>query len=283
MSNPGDRFPIIHQTFVLEPQVRLPYSALLYPPANLRFERRSIVIKSKLFVSVLFFGALRSMLGDAMIVQPSIWSGNGTDVGNGWTSQANSSFSGYRTFDNFSFQSSTTLSQVTWLGIYLNDNLTNASPNTTTWDLGFFADNAGTPGAVASDTTQSAAQVSTLGVGTGLFNGNTVTLYQFTATFPDFTAVAGKTYWFSPLSEADTFDPLFSWIEGTGEGNTSFQEQLAITALVTPSAKPMIQTGINATFVRPGDRAFTLNPVPEPDSFVLIVLALGGLAILRRR
>lgn len=239
------------------------------------------MIKSKLFASLLFFGVLRTLLGDSTIAQPSVWSGNGTNVGNGWTSQANSSFSGYRTFDNFSFQSATTLSQVTWLGIYLNNDLTNGSPNTNAWDLGFFADSAGTPGALLSDTSESAAQVSRQNLGTGVFAGNQVDVYEFTATFASFTAAAGQTYWFSPLSEADSFAPLFSWIQGTGGDDASFQELLGVTTAV--SATPTIQTGINPTFVRPGDRAFSVNPVPEPSSFVLLALVVGSLAFLRRR
>jgi hypothetical protein len=243
-----------------------------------------MVIRSRIFASLLFFGVLRTIVGGA-ITQPSVWSGNGTDVGSSWTSQVDSTPAGFRTFDNFSFQSSTTVGQVTWLGIYLNlDGLTNGAKNTTTWDVGFFADNSGSPGSTVSDTSLSAAQVSTQAIGNGMFDGNTVTVYQFTATFTSFTAVAGTTYWFSPLSEASSFSPLFSWIQGTGGDNSSFQEQLGGIDTVTAAQAAIIHTSINPTFVRPGDRAFTVGaPVPEPSGFILIGLGLAGLAILRRR
>jgi hypothetical protein len=241
------------------------------------------VIRSKIFVSLLFFGALRALLGGPVILQPSVWSGNGTDVGNSWTSQADSSFTGFRTFDNFSVLSPTTINQVSWLGIYLNlSDLSNGAPNTTTWDIGFFTDNAGTPVIPVSETALSAAQVGRQTLGTGVFDGNVVTVYQFNATFPSFTAVTGKTYWFSPLSEASAFSPLFSWIQGTGGDNSSLQEQLGITALVTVS-ESSVTTGINPVFIRPGDRAFIVNPAPEPGSLLLIGLGLVGLALLRRR
>ena len=205
-----------------------------------------------------------------VLLQPPVWSGNGTNVGISWTSQT-SNGSGYVAFDSFSFAQNTTINAVTWWGIYLNlADLTNGAPNTTRWDTLFFDDVAGHPNAlVGGQIVNTTVQRTT--VGTGLFANNPVTVYRFDATFPDFTALAGTTYWFAPVSVSNIgFDPLFSWIQGSGGDGSSFQAQLSNFATV-------------ATFVHGEDRAFALSTVPEPSTVGLLALGLGGLAYRRRR
>lgn len=149
--------------------------------------------------------------------------------------------------------------------------LTDAPPNTTDWSIRFSADNAGFPGTTLLSAIPPAAQVTRQAVGTGLFNGtNTVTVYEFTASLPTFNAAANTPYWFSTLSRATDFSPLFSWIQGIGGDGLSFQT--AFTAgIVTDS------------FVRDGDRAFSLSQVPEPATTLLLGAGLAALALLRRR
>ena len=202
--------------------------------------------------------------------QPTLWAGNGTNVGISWTSQT-SSGTGFVAFDTFSFAANTTINQVNWYGIYLTGaDLTNGAPNTTRWDTLIFDTAAGHPnalvgGVIANTTVQRTA------LGTGLFGNNTVTVYQFSAVFPDLVAAAGATYWFAPVSVSNIgFDPLFSWIQGTGGDNTSFQAH--ITNFVN-----------DATFVRDGDRAFSLANVPEPSTIGLLAFGLGGVVAARRR
>lgn len=204
--------------------------------------------------------------------QSTLWAGAGTDVGITWASQSDSGVNGFRTHDNFSLDTAATINEATWFGIYVNAaDLTDAAPNTTDWIIRFQADNAGIPGPVLVSTTQSAGQVSTQAVGTGLYNDNPVTVYEFTAFFPTgFDAAANTPYWFSPRRQAPNFSPVFGWIQGIGGDGLSFQT--AFTAgIVTDS------------FVRDGDRAFSLSQVPEPATTLLLGAGLAALALLRRR
>jgi len=43
--------------------------------------------------------------------QPPVWAGNGTDVGNSWTSHTDASVSGFRTNDNFSLGTAAAIDQ----------------------------------------------------------------------------------------------------------------------------------------------------------------------------
>ena len=203
--------------------------------------------------------------------QPAVWTGAGTDVGISWTSQT-ASGSGFVTFDKFSFATATTINQATWFGMFLNLDFTNGAPNTSRWDI-LINDSTGPGGSVGNLIGGTLnAQVQRTAVGNGLFAGNVVTIYQFVGDFSAFNAAAGATYWFAPVSVGmgGNFAPFFSWIQGTGGDGSSFQVQL--TNFVPTN-----------TFVREGDRAFSLAAVPEPSTLALLALGLGGLTAGRRR
>ena len=215
---------------------------------------------------------LHSTSASATSIQPAVWSGNGTNVGSGSTSQT-SAGTGFVTYDNFSFATATTINQLTWLGIYVNDTtFLNGAPNTSRWDILIFDSTGigGTPANLIGGAIDD-KQVTRTTLGTGLFGANTVTVYQFTALFPDFNAGAGVGYWFAPVSVGPSFEPVFSWIQGTGGNGLALQAQIAGFVFVPP---------LN---VRDGDRAFSLSSVPEPSTLALLALGLGGVAVGRRR
>jgi hypothetical protein len=174
-------------------------------------------------------------------------------------------------FDNFSFATTTTINQISWFGIFLDNNLNNAAPNSSRWDV--LIDNSSGPGGTPGGNIGgqlNAGPTQTI-VGTGFFGASPVTVYEYTAQFPAFTALAGVTYWVSPVSVgAGSFDPFFSWIQGTGGDGSTLQVQLANQA-------------VTGEFVRSGDRAFSLSTVPEPATVTLLGLGLAGIALRRRR
>ena len=58
--------------------------------------------------------------------QPTVWTGNGTSVGSSWTSHEDTTLTGFRTNDNFSLASAAVINQVSWWGIYIHPDFTNA-------------------------------------------------------------------------------------------------------------------------------------------------------------
>lgn len=227
------------------------------------------IVASAILISL----SLANIAAHAAIVydQPSVWQTNGGSAGNAWLSSSTPTL-GYRSFDNFSVGGNQIINQATWRGAYLNGDFTDAAPNTASWNIGIFADNAGAPVALLSNTSLTAAQVAVQNVGTGQFEGNVITIYEFTATLNSFSAVNGTTYWFSPFSPGPASSPLkFHWLQGSGGDNLTFQQLL-------------VSAAVQSTFNRSGDRAFSLsNNVPDSGGTVLMLaLALAGVIALRR-
>lgn len=204
-------------------------------------------------------------------LQPPVWSGNGANVGVGWTSQT-ANGTGFVTFDDFGYGAATTVNHATWFGIYLNADFTDGAPNTSRWDILINDDTGpgGTPGNRIGGLLNAPTVRTTLG--SGFFGNNAVTVYEFDADFTPFTAAAATKYWFAPVSVGvlGNFAPFFSWIEGTGGDGSSVQIEL--TNFVPTNE-----------FVRDTDRAFTLEAVPEPSTLVLLGLGLGSAVARRRR
>ncbi len=215
--------------------------------------------------------AAQVSLANVVYQQTPFWAGSGTQTGSIWTSQADASVSGYRSFDNFTLSASALINQASWLGVYLNSSdLSDGAPNTDTWSIRFYDDNAGAPGNVLQSTTLLSTDVAVAVLGTGLVGSSTVTVYQFTANLNSFNGAAGVQYWFSPLSRAANFDPLFAWMQGLGGDNLTYQ-----TGFTNGT--------VNSATFQGGDRAFSLATVPEPATFGLLGFALAVALVTRRR
>ena len=225
----------------------------------------------KNFGALLIMGAFSTLSADVLVQQPSVWNGNGSNVSVGYTDEESAAGNGFQAFDNFSIAAGGTINQVSWVGLYINQTVfLNEPPNTTNWDIDFYGDNAGVPGALLSDTNLASSGVSSQILGTGSFGGSTFKMYEFTANIPEFDAAAGTTYWFSPFSHNPDESAKFIWVQGTGGDGSAYDHGMS-------------SGSVSGNFVLPVDLAFSMSNVPEPSTFVLAGVGIGLAALLRKR
>ncbi len=216
-------------------------------------------------------GAVSTLSADVLFNQTSVWNGNGSGVGSGWTDEESAAGTGFQSFDNFSIAAGGSINQVSWVGVYTQQTIfLNEAPNTTSWDIDFYGDSAGVPGALLQSTSLSAANVTQQVLGTGSFGGATFTIYEMTADIPAFDAVAGTEYWFSPFSHNPDESAKFIWAQGTGGDGAGYQHR-------------MTTGSISANFVLPTDLAFSLSSVPEPSTLLLVGAGIAAAAFVRNR
>lgn len=188
-----------------------------------------------------------------------------------WTStyDPNSYGSIYTTYDNFTLASTAQIGSLTWQGFSFDStNLGATATPVQSFNIGFYANAAGTPGALLFS--QTISYTETAASTFDFFgNGQTETLYNYTGNLAGgFTASAGTTYWVSVQGVTD-YPAFWTWTSGSGGDGLSYQTE-----------NPTYGTVATA---RPGDRALSLSSVPDTGTTALLLgLSLLGLFSARR-
>ncbi|MFT3720791.1 hypothetical protein [Pseudorhodoferax sp.] len=190
---------------------------------------------------------------------------------------------GWRVFDDFTPATSASVERVGWSGFWLDLNNPQPAPapapDVSAWDVAFYADAGGVPGALLLLQTFSPAGANPTLLGAGSFSqgGNVydVDHYRYEVDLAAPLALAGgDTYWVSVMAHSPALLPGFAWSAATGGNDSSYQQQLGANGQPTGAQ----------TVAR--DRAVTLDgtllAVPEPAALPLAGLALLLLAALRR-
>ena len=200
------------------------------------------------------------------------------NVYNAAVSQDQASGAQYQTFDDFSLLSGGIINQMTWQGFYWNRYNSGAnppSPNTTSFQVGFFQNNLGVPGNLIAGPILLTSVKSSI-VGLSNFNGATVQIRNYSANLQtSFFANPGTTYWLSIVSFASGAPPEWLWTSGQGGNNLSAQEQYGVSLSQIPRDRALAL--FSAGLGEPPPPV-----IPEPGTCVLAGLGLAGLLVARR-
>ncbi|HEY3741670.1 MAG TPA: hypothetical protein VGL53_17585, partial [Bryobacteraceae bacterium] len=80
--------------------------------------KSNLCARALALAALLLPGAIETLNADVLYQQPSVWNGDGSQTGSGWTDELDSTSTGYQTFDNFVLGQSATINQVSWIGLY---------------------------------------------------------------------------------------------------------------------------------------------------------------------
>lgn len=219
--------------------------------------------------SILIVSNLQTAKADILLYEQAPFN---NVTGFSWTSDLDNGGNGFQSFDNFELTADSMITNVRWQGFYWDSITPGNNPvvaETVTWDISFWSDSGGEPGAAIKTENFSVASINSTFLFNGNFSGDSVPVFEFEAHLSSPIQVnGGQTYWFSTLSRSVSFNPLFSWKAGFGPDDLTIQD-------ILPSGERL---------VRQGDRAFALEGrvIPEPASLVLWGLGAVLMVVITR-
>jgi hypothetical protein len=167
-------------------------------------------------------------------------------------------------YDNFSLGSTTNITSVGWTGGYFNPQ---TQGSISSWFVGFYANNAGQPGALLSSFTIAGNGGETFLQNDSLGDPN----YSYSSgVLSGFTATAGTEYWVSVVPTLP-FPPQWGWGTSSQGDGVAWQSYFGTGSQI------------------PSDLAFTLSKTqtvgtPEPGSLMLLGSGIIGIAgVIRRK
>jgi len=195
---------------------------------------------------------------------------------NGPNSLPSSPFTSQQIADNFSLLAPTSVSGVQWYGIYYSS----IAPANVTFQIRFFADAAGKPGALLDQ-----QSVSVTGALTGLTNEQGLRILAYQAAITPLPLAGGTPFWVSILENDPATTSAWAWqFSQTGDNTVGYRPSEAGSWMaVLPGANRHrgMAFALTDTDAPPGPAPAA---VAEPSTlalFGLATVALGG--CLRRR
>lgn len=197
----------------------------------------------------------------------------GLDVAMNYSSDGRSV--GWRMHESFSFSRGESIREIRYYGAYLFETVRSSNPvagtNTDRWELKIWSDQNGQPGVELYGELVEFDGVARSKEGKSEWRGVELQRYAFAWELAEpFEAEAGKSYWFSVLSVADEFEPMFVVVAGhKGEAGRGAPEDPAVLGSAL-AASSCLQRNLNENnlYTRAGDQALAILSVPVNDSDV---------------